>query len=281
MPTTTDKEFKGSAVSTVTTSSINSSDLTVSISDPTGWPTGAQPFGVVIGKGTATEEKVLCSARVGTTLTISSRGVDNTTAASHTSGSTIEHCLFAADLDALFRHATDTSIDDHTQYLKTTTAASTYLTSTTAASTYLTQANAASTYAPLTKLPTITSASVATSQSTTSTSYTDLSTSGPAVTVTVPSSGVVKVTLTASLLAGTNDYAQMGFAMSGANTASAGASNRVLIVGNSGTPQMQSSATYHITGLNSGSTTFTAKYTGAFGASATFANRQIIVETYP
>lgn len=131
MTTTTDKEFKGAAVQTTITNSINSSDAAVSIASATGWPTGAQPFTVVLDRGQSTEEKVLCSSRTGTALTLSTRGYDNTSAGSHSAGVTIEHCIAATDFDALFRHATDTAIDDHTQYMhistaRTITAANTY-----------------------------------------------------------------------------------------------------------------------------------------------------------
>lgn len=129
--TTTDKEFKGSAVPTTITNTINSVDTAVSLAASTGWPTGAQQWGAVIDKGLANEEKVICSTRSGLNVTIVSRGADNTTASSHSAGATIEHCLFASDLDSLFRHATDTTIDDHSQYMhistaRTVTAANTY-----------------------------------------------------------------------------------------------------------------------------------------------------------
>jgi hypothetical protein len=288
LTTTADKEFKGAAVPTTITGTINSVDMACSLALSTGWPTGAQYWGAVIDKGLANEEKVLCYTRSGSNVTIVARGQDNTSASTHTAGATIEHCLFAFDLDALYNHATNTSIDDHTQYLLKTTAASTYETSTHAAATYETtthaaatyetSTHAASTYAPV---ATISTANVATNESTTSSSFTDLATAGPAVTVTVPASGKVKVTIHSSLaVTGAGGYAYMGYAVSGANTIAA-ADTRVLVIGNSGEPNLSASATFLLTGLTPGSTTFTTKYKRIFGTSAGFTNRFIIVETCP
>jgi hypothetical protein len=118
MPTTADKEFKGAAVQTVTTNTINDVDTAVSIQASGGWPVGGSTyFTMVLDRGTSLEEKVLCSTRSGLGITIASRGYDDTAAVGHSSGATAEHCLAATDLDALFNHATNTGIDDHTQYM--------------------------------------------------------------------------------------------------------------------------------------------------------------------
>lgn len=117
------------------------------------------------------------------------------------------------------------------------------------------------------------SSTVATSQTTTSTAFTDLTTSGPAVTVTVPTSGAVLVTVTGRLFNSAANFTIMGFALSGANTV-AGTDTRSLLV--FGTNAVQASATYLVTGLTAGSTTFTAKYRVSAGT-GTFSDRSILV----
>jgi hypothetical protein len=72
--------------------------------------------------GTASEEKILCSSLSGVTVTVASggRGWDNTTAASHGTGtSNVEHCFTAAEADDANDHTYTTSRDDHTQYART------------------------------------------------------------------------------------------------------------------------------------------------------------------
>jgi len=115
------RQYVGGAVSTTLSTGINASDTSIVIGSASGWPDGSVgPFFIVIDRGNAGEEKIKCSARVGTTLTATTRGADNTTAASHSSGVTVEHCLAADDLNVVNLHATDGSGDDHAQYLNTT-----------------------------------------------------------------------------------------------------------------------------------------------------------------
>ena len=92
----TRRAYSGNAASTTLASGISSGDTTITISASTGWPSGA-PFYVVIDPGTASEEKVLVT-RSSTTLTVSgSRGADDTSAASHSSGATIYPVFTAVD----------------------------------------------------------------------------------------------------------------------------------------------------------------------------------------
>lgn len=94
----TRRQYKGAAVSTTTTNSLNTSDTSVTIASNTGWPSSAGvPFYVVIDPGTSAEEK--CSATIsGTTLTLT-RAQDDTTASNHTSGATIYPVFTANDAD--------------------------------------------------------------------------------------------------------------------------------------------------------------------------------------
>ena len=95
MAAVTRRQYKGAAVATTITAGINPSDATCSLAATTGWPsTASVPFMVVIEPGTSAEEK--CSATIsGSTLTLT-RAQDDTTAASHGSGSAI-YPVFSAD----------------------------------------------------------------------------------------------------------------------------------------------------------------------------------------
>lgn len=96
----TRKEFQGAAKATTITSALTAGSTAISISASTGWPSGASyPFVVCINRGRSNEEKVLCSSRSGTTLAVTTRGYDGTTAATHASGETIEHILDAVTID--------------------------------------------------------------------------------------------------------------------------------------------------------------------------------------
>jgi hypothetical protein len=118
----TRRSYSGNAAPTTLAAGINGSDTTILIAASTGWPTGSSaPFLVVIDRGQATEEKVLIQSRSGTTLTVatSGRGYDSTSAATHSAGASIEHCLGAIDVDEANAHVNDTGRDDHTQYHNT------------------------------------------------------------------------------------------------------------------------------------------------------------------
>lgn len=121
-------------------------------------------------------------------------------------------------------------------------------------------------------------ASIATLQTTASTTYTDLATTGPAVTLTTGTSALV--TITAYMSTNTaGDGAAAATAVSGATT-SAAADVTSMTVGNFSAGQAyQYSATNLITGLTAGSNTFTMKYKAITGGTASFQNRQIVVES--
>lgn len=98
----TRKEYQGAAAATTLASDITSGSTTISGVTLTGYPTGSVGnFVIVLGRGTASEEKILCSSRSGNTLTVaaSGRGYDGTSATSHTAGTALEHVLTATDLD--------------------------------------------------------------------------------------------------------------------------------------------------------------------------------------
>ena len=98
MAAVTRRQYKGAAAATTTTNALGVSDTSVTLTATTGWPSSAGvPFYVVIDPGTSAEEK--CSATIsGSTLTLT-RGQDDTSASSHSSGATIYPVFTANDAD--------------------------------------------------------------------------------------------------------------------------------------------------------------------------------------
>lgn len=71
----------------------------------TGWSDGTVgKFYAVLGRGTPTMEKIEATNRSGDNLTGITRGVDGTTAVAHAAGTTLEHCITAAEFDAMDAH---------------------------------------------------------------------------------------------------------------------------------------------------------------------------------
>ena len=101
------REYKGAATPCTIVSTITSSSTTITISDATNWPTGS--FSLVIDPGLAGEEKVLITSRTATTLTVTTRGYDNTTASAHTTGAIIYPVPTAIDFDEANSHVNSTA----------------------------------------------------------------------------------------------------------------------------------------------------------------------------
>lgn len=96
------KEFLGGAPARTLASSITNVATSLTLSSGTSWPTGTPAkFVAVIDRGTANEEKVLITARSGTSCTGVQRGYDGTTASAHNAGATIEHCVDGYTLNQL------------------------------------------------------------------------------------------------------------------------------------------------------------------------------------
>lgn len=121
---------------------------------------------------------------------------------------------------------------------------------------------------------------VSTSESTGSTLFADLATNGPAATVTIGASGMALVGISAQFSQSSDTRsAIMTFSIAGATTVSAGSAPR-----NAGAQfptaanaSVTCGATFVVTDLNPGITTFTAKYAVGVGGIATFANRHLWV----
>ena len=101
MPYASRRSYAGASAACTLTSSINSSvtslDLTGTV---TAWPDTANgSFHMVIDPGLSTEEKILVGARSSGALSSVTRGVDGTTAASHTAGATCYPVFTATDAD--------------------------------------------------------------------------------------------------------------------------------------------------------------------------------------
>ena len=101
MPYATRRSYSGSSATCTLASSITSGDTTATLTGTvTNWPaTASGPFYMVIDPGLANEEKVLVAARTTTALSSITRGVDGTTAASHTAGAICYPVFTAVDAD--------------------------------------------------------------------------------------------------------------------------------------------------------------------------------------
>jgi hypothetical protein len=105
------REYKGAAVQTTLASGITSSSSSLSLTAYTGWPTGS--FTMIIDPGLAGEEKLLCTSQVSGTVTITTRGYDNTTASSHTAGAVCYPAPMAKDFDEANLHV-NSDLSAHT-----------------------------------------------------------------------------------------------------------------------------------------------------------------------
>lgn len=103
------KGFAGAATPTTVvgamTATVPAAAGTFSLALATGWSFGGLPFVVVVDRGLATEEKILCSDIAGTTVTVSQRGYDSTTAQAHDAGAPILHVLDSKTVDEANAHA--------------------------------------------------------------------------------------------------------------------------------------------------------------------------------
>jgi hypothetical protein len=113
------REYKGGAQTAYLTTALGGStgDLTIECDDLSNWPTGtgSKPFYIVIDRGLASEEKILCESRSGDTLTVfddgitNGRGADDTTITSHSNNAAVEHVFTATDADEANAHVNASS----------------------------------------------------------------------------------------------------------------------------------------------------------------------------
>jgi len=122
---------------------------------------------------------------------------------------------------------------------------------------------------------------VATNEATTSSTYAALTTPGPVSTVNIGNNGIALVSIYAKLAQTSNaGTASMGFVISGANTQVAAENYSIMFTRATAddADNQRIGATFLLTGLTPGSTTFTAQYkrVGSTGT-ANFADRRIAV----
>lgn len=112
------RQYAGAAYASVLTAELTAStaSLTIYCDDLTNWPDGTVgPFYVVVDRGSATEEKILCVTRSSNTLNVyndgitNGRGADGTAVAYHATNSIIEHVFTATDADEANLHVNSTS----------------------------------------------------------------------------------------------------------------------------------------------------------------------------
>lgn len=102
------REFSGSVLRTNLSGSISNSDTSITVTDGSSYPTGVNPFVIVIDRGLSTEEKILVSSRSVNTFTVASRGYDGSSAVVHSGGSFVDHVLDAA----VMQDMNDTTYDN-------------------------------------------------------------------------------------------------------------------------------------------------------------------------
>jgi len=114
------REYKGAAPKAYLTVALGGStaNVTITCTSLTNWPTGvsSRPFYVVIGRETASEEKILCISRASNVITVyddgitNGRGADNTTITTHAIGDAIEHVFTATDADEANDHVNNPAV---------------------------------------------------------------------------------------------------------------------------------------------------------------------------
>lgn len=116
------KDFEGGAEKTTLTAAITGTATSFSVVDGSSYPSGANPFVVVVDRGLATEEKILISARITNSFSVLERAYDGSSAQSHALGATVEHCVDAFTVEQANRYVNlQTSKGDLVAHNGTTT----------------------------------------------------------------------------------------------------------------------------------------------------------------
>jgi len=112
------REYVGNAPKAYLTAVLggSSGDVTIYCDNLTNWPDGTVgPFYICIDRNTASEEKILCSARTGNILTVynsggtNGRAQDDTSIFSHAINAEVEHVFTATDADEANLHVNSSS----------------------------------------------------------------------------------------------------------------------------------------------------------------------------
>ena len=99
--------YSSTAVATTLSTGISSGSASITVGSTAGFPT-SYPFTLILDEGTASEELVSATNVAGTTVTVT-RGVDGTSAVSHSSGATVKHGVSARDFDEPNSHVNTTA----------------------------------------------------------------------------------------------------------------------------------------------------------------------------
>lgn len=107
--------YSSTAARTTLSSGINSSVTSITVASTSGFP-ASFPYTLIIDQDLVTEEIVTVTAASGTTLTVT-RGVDGTSAVSHSASAPVNHGVSARDFDEPNAHVNDATTDVHSQYV--------------------------------------------------------------------------------------------------------------------------------------------------------------------
>lgn len=99
--------YSSAAVPTALSAGINNSATSIQVDALTGYPT-SYPYTAILDEGTSSEEVVTVTNAAGTVLTVT-RGVDGTTALSHSLGATVRHGISARDFREPQEHIDSTA----------------------------------------------------------------------------------------------------------------------------------------------------------------------------
>ena len=99
--------YSSTAVATTLSSGVSSGATSITVGSTSGFPT-SYPFTLILDEGTASEEVVSATNVAGTTVTVT-RGVDGTSAVSHSSGAAVKHGVSARDFDEPNAHVNTTT----------------------------------------------------------------------------------------------------------------------------------------------------------------------------
>ena len=94
--------YSSTAVKTTLSSSIGTTDTSISVASSSGFPS-SYPYTLVIEKDTANEEIVTVTGTVGSAFAVT-RGVDGTSGRSHSAGVAVEHAVIALDFTNFRSH---------------------------------------------------------------------------------------------------------------------------------------------------------------------------------
>lgn len=98
------KDFDGGAEQTTLSAAMTSTANSFSVVDGSSYPSGTNPFIVVVDRGLATEEKILISGRIANSFSVLERAYDGSSAQNHALGAVVEHCLDAFTIEQANRY---------------------------------------------------------------------------------------------------------------------------------------------------------------------------------